>query len=253
MSQVRILTTDVSRLSFSEALDAVSKRLAQGQGGYACFINVHLVTEAARDQRVQQALSDATFPLADGVPLVWVSRLKRQAIGSRVCGPDFMREFIQSRPGVTHAFVGGAPGQAEGLASRFDLMAACYSPPMRSFSDSHAREDWENLLKASGGVIPQVVWVGLGAPKQELWCQAVSRLAPSTMFMAVGAAFDFLTGTKSRAPLWMQKSGLEWFYRLTQEPGRLWKRYLVNNSLFLWYLVTDRLSKGGRHQGRLRE
>ena len=134
---------------------------------------------------------------------------------------------------MTYGFIGGAPGQAEELARQFGVKANCYSPPVRPFSAENANEDSRNFLAlCSGGQIPSVVWVGLGAPKQELWMQAVSPLATATLFFGIGAAFDFLTGSKSRAPLWMQKNGLEWLYRLSREPGRLGGRYLVTNSLF---------------------
>jgi N-acetylglucosaminyldiphosphoundecaprenol N-acetyl-beta-D-mannosaminyltransferase len=115
-----------------------------------------------------------------------------------------------------------------------------YSPPYRPFSKENAREDWETFLaraKAAGVERPRWVWVGLGAPKQEKWMEAVAEIAPDTLFFGVGAAFDFLAGTKARAPEWMRKSGLEWLHRFGSEPGRLWKRYLVTHSLFLYELL----------------
>lgn len=111
---------------------------------------------------------------------------------------------------------------------------------MRPFSPEAAMEDWENLVRVNGGKpLPHVVWIGLGAPKQELWMQAVSARIPNVVFMGVGAAFDFLTDTKKRAPVWMQKTGLEWLYRLIQEPRRLWRRYFVTNSRFILALIAE--------------
>lgn len=238
-STVRILETPISRAGFEEAIALCEDRVQAGAGGYVCFANVHTVTEAISLPDLRAALSDAFLAVADGVPLVWVSKAKGSPIGSRVCGPDFMAEFIRRNADIRHGFLGGAPGQAEDLARKFGVGAVTHSPPMRPFSRAAAREDWAAFLAKSGSEVPRVVWVGLGAPKQELWMNEVAKIAPGTLFFGVGAAFDFLCGTKKRAPLWMQKTGLEWFFRLTQEPKRLWKRYLVTNTRFLVSVLFD--------------
>jgi N-acetylglucosaminyldiphosphoundecaprenol N-acetyl-beta-D-mannosaminyltransferase len=231
-----VLGTEVSRLGFTPALDACALRATQCKGGYVCFANVHTVTESLSDPALQEALNHSFLSVADGVPLVWASRLLGQPIQSRVCGPDFMAEFLRRFPDFTHGFLGGSPGQAEALVQLFRLnQTVTYCPPFRPFAAKHAQEDWSQLISRSPQT-PQIVWVGLGAPKQELWMASISKNAPETLFFGVGAAFDFLTGSKARAPLWMQQSGLEWLFRLTREPGRLWKRYLITNVRFLWCL-----------------
>lgn len=230
---ISVLGVAISRLGFEEALEACARRLDRGEGGYVCFANVHSVTESTTSSDLRAALNEAALSVADGMPLVWVSKMRGEPIRSRVCGPDFMTAFLERHSDITHGFLGGARGRAEALATRFKVESICYSPPMRPFSPENVLEDWKAFVKLSQGNTPHVVWVGLGAPKQELWMREASKLAPSTLFFGVGAAFDFLTGHKSRAPLWMQKSGLEWAFRLGQEPGRLWKRYAVTNSKFI--------------------
>jgi N-acetylglucosaminyldiphosphoundecaprenol N-acetyl-beta-D-mannosaminyltransferase len=240
---VAILGVPISTLGMEAALAFCASRAEQRLGGYVCFANVHTVTESQSNPALKIALSRAVLSVADGVPLVWVSRwLKNRAIESRVCGPDFMRIFLERYRGIRSGFIGGAPGLAEKLAQRFGLDAPCVSPPMRPFSPEAALEDWQELLRKNGTQpIPQVVWVGLGAPKQELWMQSLSAAVPDVIFMGVGAAYDFLTDTKKRAPIWMQKSGLEWLYRLIQEPRRLVRRYFVTNLSFLAFIFLESL------------
>jgi N-acetylglucosaminyldiphosphoundecaprenol N-acetyl-beta-D-mannosaminyltransferase len=240
MDFTSILGVSLTRLGFSEVIEACEKKMKQRQGGYVCFANVHTVTESTYHPALQRALNGATFSVADGMPLVWVSRMKHSPVRSRVCGPDFMAAFFKKNPDSNYGMIGGAPGQAEQIARLFGIQATCYSPPIRPFSEANALEDWKNFVSlCPEGRPPAMVWVGLGAPKQELWMQAASREAPETLFMGVGAAFDFLAQRKKRAPVWMQDRGLEWLYRLSQEPGRLWKRYLVTNSMFVGLVTLD--------------
>lgn len=238
-----ILGIPISTLDLENAVSFCAEHSKQNRGGYVCFTNVHLVTESQTNLVLKNVLSSALLSLADGIPLVWVSRLKRRPIKSRVCGPDFMKLFIEQHGDIGSGFMGGAIGSGEKIAARFKLDSVSYSPPMRPYSRENAIDDWTNFLKKAGkGPLPKVVWVGLGAPKQELWMKTVSEVAPNVLFFGVGAAFDFLTGRKERAPFWMQRCGLEWFYRLCQEPVRLWKRYLITNTRFVAYLVREALS-----------
>jgi len=240
---VPVLGLKISRLGFSGAMRECQNRIRLKQGGYFCFVNVHLVTEALSHPKLRGALEKADLLFADGVPLLWTSHLKKTPIESRVCGPDLMAAFLK-RPelGFRHGLIGGEPGIAEGLAKNFGIEAVCYSPPKRSFSPENAKEDWKNFRAlCPKGWVPQLVWMGLGAPKQELWMHEVHSLSPETLFFGVGAAFDFLGGSKQRAPLWMQSSGLEWLHRLSQEPKRLSKRYLTTNSRFMTELFLELL------------
>lgn len=244
METTEIFGVRLSRLGLDEATRACQERVQSRQGGYVCFVNVHSLTESTRDKVLHDTLNGAYLAAADGLPLVWTSRLMRAPIQGRACGPDFLENWFKTDRKLTQGFIGGAPGQAEKLRQRFDSQAPIYSPPLRPFSEGAAAEDWKTFLDSCpGGKAPNVIWVGLGAPKQEFWMRAVSRLAPETLFFGVGAAFDFFSGTKSRAPRWMQKTGLEWLHRLMSEPQRLWKRYLVTNSLFVLKLIPELMRK----------
>jgi len=224
----------ISRFDLESAVEECVARIAKGSGGYACFVNVHSLTEATRQAALRESLREATYCFADGMPLVW---LARPAIAGRVAGPDFMAALLARTRHLRHGFVGGATTEvAQRIAEQFSVDATCYAPPMREFSPAHAREDWDRF-----GAMPPIVWVGLGAPKQELWMAEVAKRAPGVMMFGVGAAFDVLGGQRRRAPAWMQARGLEWAYRLAQEPRRLLPRYVATNTRFLARVVRDQL------------
>lgn len=234
----------VSRLGLPAALAACEDRIARGAGGSACFVNVHTLTEADRDAALRDALCAATFRFADGVPLLWLARAKRAPIATRVCGPDFMDAMLRRAPGRLYGLVGSTSEVTAAVAARYGVPAVTYSPPMRAFSEDHARQDWDAFVaRCPDRRPPAVVWIGLGAPKQERWMAAVSRAAPGVMFFGVGAAFDFLAGAKPRAPRVLRRLGLEWAHRLASEPGRLWRRYLVQNARFVRLAVDELTSK----------
>lgn len=236
----------VSRLGLDAALAACEDRLARGTGGSACFVNVHTLTEASTDVVLRAALHAASFLFADGLPLVWLARAKRAPIATRVCGPDFMDAMLRRHGARVHGLIGASPEVTGAVATRYGIQVIAHSPPMRPFSETHAQEDWQAFVaRCPGRRPPQLVWVGLGAPKQERWMAAVSRAVPDVMFFGVGAAFDFLAGRKPRAPRVLQRMGLEWTYRLASEPRRLWKRYLVTNARFA-RLVFDELTASRR-------
>jgi len=180
--------------------------------------------------------------------LVW--ELKRQGYknAERVSGPDLMFEVCEKAQGKDFPiyFYGGSPAvvdaMKEKLAARFPKLtiAGVESPPMLP-DQPKVEQEVIGRIKNSGA---RVVFIGLGCPKQELWLHAYSPHIPAVL-IGVGAAFDFFAGSIKRAPLWMQKYGLEWLYRLLSEPRRLWKRYLVTNSLFIWYWLQERLITPG--------
>jgi N-acetylglucosaminyldiphosphoundecaprenol N-acetyl-beta-D-mannosaminyltransferase len=223
----------VSRLGLDGALAVCEARVARGAGGSACFVNVHTLTEAGRDAILRDALRAAAFLFADGLPLVWLARAVRAPIATRVCGPDFMDAMLRRQSARVHGLIGASPEVTTAVAARYGIQAISHHPPVRPFSELHAREDWQAFVaRCPGRRLPLLVWVGLGAPKQERWMAAVSRAAPGVMFFGVGAAFDFLAGKKPRAPRIVQRLGMEWTHRLVSEPGRLWRRYLVQNARF---------------------
>jgi N-acetylglucosaminyldiphosphoundecaprenol N-acetyl-beta-D-mannosaminyltransferase len=223
----------ISRLGLEAALAACEDRVARRAGGSACFVNVHTLTEASRDPELRAAFAAATFLFADGMPLVWLALAKREPITTRVCGPDFMDAMLRRLAAQPHGLLGATPEVCGAVAARYQIPAVIHSPPVRPFSEAHALDDWQAFVaRCPDRAPPAVVWVGLGAPKQERWIAAVSRVAPDVMFFGVGAAFDFLAGRKPRAPRLLRQLGLEWTHRLASEPRRLWKRYLVSNARF---------------------
>lgn len=204
---------------------------------YVCCVTVHGVVSAQRDSAVRAALNRAALATADGMPLVWWYRGAGYRQAGRVCGPDLMDALCarSAREGHKHYFYGGSPRVLERLVERLKekhpglLVAGYRSPPFRALT---AQEDADDVaaINASGA---DYVWVGLGMPKQEKWMAAHTDLIPAATLLGVGAAFDFHAGTLTRAPVWMQRSGTEWLFRLASEPRRLARRYLIDNSVFV--------------------
>ncbi len=207
--------------------------------------NTHLVTLARREPAYRVALEKFALLLPDGMPLVWVMN-RRAAAGlrDRVYGPTFMLHCLEATQGAewSHFFLGGT-GELLGLltdklSARFPALriAGTCAPP---FGEWSAEEDARLVaeIRASGA---NFVWVGLGCPKQEQWLARVFDRLPAAVYGAVGAAFAFHAGRVRQAPPWLQRLGLEWLFRLLAEPRRLWRRYLVFNTLFVYHLLRDR-------------
>ena len=237
LPRVNILGVGISAINLQQAVDTIARWIAAAEREYVNVCTVHTVMECQNDGRLRQIVNDSGLSTPDGMPLVWLNRFNGHRGAGRVYGPDLMLAACDQlrRIGARHIFYGGAPGDAERLAGRLEArypglaVAGTHSPPYRA---ADAEEDGD-VLAAINAARPDIVWVGLGAPKQDYW---VSRHRPrleAPALVAVGAAFDFHAGLMRQAPRWMQRSGLEWLFRLANEPGRLWKRYLVNNPLFI--------------------
>ena len=198
---------------------------------------MHGVMEAQHDMRFREVLAAADAVVPDGMPLVWLGRLRGFALPRRVYGPELMMNFCEqtATEGYRHFFYGGPPGLAERLAAilghKFPGLevAGAYSPPFRPLTP---QEDSE-IIDMINAAAPDILWVGLGTPKQERWMEEHRKQLRIPVLVGVGAAFDFHAGTKAQAPFWMREHGLEWLFRLVQEPRRLWKRYLVYGSEFV--------------------
>jgi N-acetylglucosaminyldiphosphoundecaprenol N-acetyl-beta-D-mannosaminyltransferase len=183
----------------------------------------------------------------DGMPVVWLARFRGCQDIARTYGPDLMLEVCDHGQdlGLRHFFYGGTEDTLQELQQKLQglfpriLVAGSYAPPFR-------REVWQEgpeVIDRINSSAADIVWVGLGSPKQDLWMQAHRPVLNAPVIVGAGAAFDFCSGAKPQAPRWMQNSGLEWFFRLCCEPRRLWKRYLIGNSLFLIYLIKDSFKK----------
>jgi N-acetylglucosaminyldiphosphoundecaprenol N-acetyl-beta-D-mannosaminyltransferase len=191
---------------------------------------------ARRDPALQKAINHAEIATSDGVPLVWGLRWTVRPEQQRVYGPELMRRGLaeQSERGWKHYLYGSTTETLDLLVEKIHQFApdaeivGRHAPPFRPLTP----EEQEAVLAEIRSRGADLVWVGLGMPKQELWMHEVRQDLPGVALLGVGAAFDFLAGTVKQAPEWMQRSGLEWLYRLIQEPRRLWRRYLFNNPAF---------------------
>jgi N-acetylglucosaminyldiphosphoundecaprenol N-acetyl-beta-D-mannosaminyltransferase len=228
---IEILGVPVSRVTMRSALATIEKWLSSGESHYICACDVHSLMRARSDPSHMRALREAGMITPDGQPVVWTAHARGIADIERVCGPDLMPllcEQSASRP-WTHFFYGGADGVAADLAQRLSAdypglkIAGMESPPYRALSFDEQRAALDRI-RLSGA---NVLWVGLGCPKQENWMFLHRHALPGVVMIGVGAAFDFYTRRVERAPIWMRQYGLEWLHRLLSEPQRLWRRYLV--------------------------
>ena len=238
IEKVNVLGVGISVLDQDRAREFLFDAVRNGKRGYVTITNVHSVSEAQRDPELRRILNDALMATPDGMPLVWMGRLQGHRSIRRVYGPDLVLNLCQhSRAsGFSHFFYGGKPGVAEelahGLQTRFPglRIAGTFSPPFRPLSG----DEGGDLLKKVRETRPDFFWVGIGMPKQEKFmAEYISILPEAKIFIGVGAAFDFFTGRVKQAPRWMMRLGLEWLFRLFQEPKRLWRRYLIYNPLFI--------------------
>jgi len=211
---------------------------------FIAVTGMHGITEAQHDLSFKEILNSADLVVPDGMPLVWLGRLRGHSLGRRVYGPELMESFCQSTgPQYRHFFYGGAPGVptllAEVMHKKYRInVAGAYSPPYRALT---AQED-EEIVRQIHASNPDVVWVGLSTPKQERWMYEHRLRLQVPVTVGVGAAFDLHSGRVKQAPGWMRENGLEWSFRLLQEPRRLWKRYLVYGSEFMWSVALELLS-----------
>ena len=232
--RVNVLGVQVSTLGFSQTIDLIADTIASNGRLAISPSPVYTILQGYERLDVRRALNQ-NLATPDGMPVVWVLRhLGYRA--DRVYGPDIMQAVcersIQAEWG--HYFYGGAEGVAGALAESFQQkykglrVCGVESPP---FTPLAAEEDKAMVarLNASGA---QVVWVGLGSPKQDLWMAEHRARLEAPVLIGVGAAFDFFAGSQKQAPRWMQRSGLEWLFRLMTEPRRLWRRYLIGNPKF---------------------
>lgn len=242
----QVLGAFIDAATFDSSLQAVARWADARQSRYMCFCNAHAVVEMKRDAALEHAVAEADLVLPDGMPVAWMLRHSGFPQQQRINGPDFMRQCcaLAEQHGESVFFYGSLPHTLAAikcwLAIEFPHLkvAGTISPPFRPLSP----EEDEAVIKRINNSGAQVVFVGLGCPKQELW-MAAHRDRIQAVMIGVGAAFDYHAGTLKRAPLWMQQHGLEWLYRLYAEPRRLWKRYLVSNTLFIFGALRQLISK----------
>jgi N-acetylglucosaminyldiphosphoundecaprenol N-acetyl-beta-D-mannosaminyltransferase len=222
---------------------AVLQAAVRGRGGQIFALNVHTFTEASRFPSYGKILRSSFLVYADGVPISWASRLEGGPAIARTHGHDFMMETLRqsSGTGIRHYFMGGSEKTLEAMLARFrvDLpglaIAGTYSPPFRRLSPEEEQETAARI-NASGA---SLLWVALGAPRQEQWIHRMKPLLQVPVVAGVGAAFEIIAGRFTRAPRLLQRVGLEWAWRLAQDPARLWRRYFSTNGYFVAYLLRE--------------
>jgi N-acetylglucosaminyldiphosphoundecaprenol N-acetyl-beta-D-mannosaminyltransferase len=239
--RVNVLGVGISTINLDDAVRTVGEWIAAHDQHYVDVCTVHTVMECRRNARLRRLINESGLATPDGMPLVWLCRLHGHRNSGRVYGPDLMLALCDRgrANGLRHYFYGGAPGVAERLADRLQsrfpglIVAGTCTPPFRP---ADAEED-RGVLDAINAASPDIVWVGLGTPKQDYWVARHRPLLTAPALIAIGAAFDFHAGLLAQAPRWMQQSGLEWAFRLAQEPRRLAFRYLVYNPRFIFETV----------------
>ena len=241
-SSFRVLGVRVDAVQIPDVISRITSWIEERDTGkYIAVTGMHGVIEAHQNRRFFSILNLASLVVADGMPLVWIGRRYGFDLQRRVYGPELLEAFCRATGDRhSHFFYGGAPGVAERLGEilkqRFGIrVAGAYSPPFRPLNAEEKRH-LQHLVQAAG---PDIFWVGLSTPKQEIWMAEYRQLLAVPVMVGVGAAFDFLTGRTSQAPRWMREHGLECVFRLATEPRRLWRRYFIGGSRFVWHVALE--------------
>jgi N-acetylglucosaminyldiphosphoundecaprenol N-acetyl-beta-D-mannosaminyltransferase len=237
-SRVEVLGVPLAVSDYEEVIEWMLTAIESGQTGYVTAAAVNLVMSAHDDPSTRAAVLDATLAVPDGQPLVWALRLLGRPNATRVYGPELMARFCAraARSDIPIFLYGGRSEDAlrlleHRLRERFPglTIAGGFSPPFRELSAAERA----GVAREINSSAAKVVWVGTGQPKQERWMSEMRPLLHAPLLVGVGAAFDFHAGIVPQAPAWMQSHGLEWLYRLSREPRRLWRRYATQNPRFL--------------------
>jgi N-acetylglucosaminyldiphosphoundecaprenol N-acetyl-beta-D-mannosaminyltransferase len=233
-----LLGVPIAMTDYEQTMDVMDGMIARREKGYVCAVAVHALTVGYTDPEMQRALLGSTLVVPDGMPLVWAANVLGEDLRQRVYGPELMRRYTQRCATQGHRvwlYGGRDQGHLVQLALRLRQqnpgikIVGGYAPPFRPLT----QEEEDALVEQVNDAKPDVLWVGIGVPKQEKWMADIRERLDVPVMCAVGAAFDFHAGRISQAPAWMQDRGLEWTYRIAQEPRRLLPRYLYYNPRFL--------------------
>lgn len=225
-----VLGVSVSATSMDSAVHEIERWIAHRTNSYVCVTGAHGIIESRSDAELQSIHNNAGLVVADGRPVMWVLRALGHSDAEQVYGPDLMRAVTarSAEQGYRQFYFGGGDGVADILAQTLSAqypalqVVGTYTPPFRAVTP----EEDDEIVARINAAKPDIVWVGLSTPKQERWMAAHRGRIEAPVMLGVGAAFDFIPGLKTQAPVWMRQRGLEWFYRLVTEPRRLGRRYL---------------------------
>ena len=242
-----ILNVKMSAINMFQACRFIQDLIERNKKSYVCVCPVSTIMECVGNPEIMNIVNNADLVTPDGMPLVWIAKAKGLKNIGRVYGPDLMLALceLSSHRGYRNYFYGSTMEVLEKLSSklkqRFPSLQICgmYAPPFRPLT----KEEDNQILEDINSTSPDIVWVGLGSPKQDIWIFEHRDKLNAGVSLAVGAAFDFLSGMKPQAPRWMQRTGLEWLFRLCSEPKRLWKRYLIGNTMFIYLLFKESIKK----------
>jgi len=247
-ARVSFLGLDIDNVSFQDALARIVNLARDPEPAYVVTPNVDHVMRIQKHARFRRVYREASLVLADGMPVVWASRILGTPVQEKVSGSDLLPGLapVAAAEGLSIYLLGGQPGAAEACAHTLSArhpslrIAGVHCPePGFHLGLGRNRKVIETVRRAA----PDILFVALGTPKQEYWIHRHHRELGVPVSIGVGAAFDFLAGAARRAPAWMQRRGLEWLYRLCCEPRRLWKRYLLDDSPFLFLVMRHALRK----------
>ncbi len=252
MESIDICGVRVSAVNLASACDSVSGWIGEGTKTYVCVVPVSTIVACQSDTNYLDVINNAGMATPDGMPLVWLGQWRGYRDIRRTYGPDLMLALcdLSQKRGYRHFLYGGSRETSQLLE---DLLKKQFphlnivgrlSPPSRPL---HTPED-PQAIEEINRTNADILWVGLGSPKQDFWMAQHRPQLTVPVMIGVGAAFDFLAMTKKQAPRWMQQAGLEWFFRLCCEPKRLWRRYLIGNSKFIYYLLQDSLKQTFRRR-----
>jgi N-acetylglucosaminyldiphosphoundecaprenol N-acetyl-beta-D-mannosaminyltransferase len=233
-----VLGVKVSAVNMDSSVRLADRWIAAGKPGYVCVTGVHGVMEAQRDPMLRLILNRAAMNVPDGMPMTWIGRTQSLRHMDRVFGPDFMAAMcrLSVERGYRNFLYGGKPGVAQRLSDALERrfpglqVVGTLTPPFRPLNGEEERDFLAKVAQAR----PHILWVGLSTPKQEKFMAQYVRQLRVPLLVGVGAAFDFHTGEIRDCSDWIKRAGLQWAHRLAQDPRRLWRRYLIHNSAFLW-------------------
>ena len=234
MSRIKFLNTEIDNLTMSEAIEEIDKLVVNRKPSYVVTPNVDHIVKLEKDEEFKEVYKNADLILTDGMPLIWISKMKSTPIKEKVSGSDLFPRVCElaAKKSYSMFLLGAAEGVAakatENLKEKFSGLniVGSYSP---SYGFEKKEDEIEKIIKIINEVKPDILAIGLGAPKQEKFIYKYKDRLNVPISLAIGASIDFEAGNVNRAPKWMQQLGLEWFYRLCKEPKRMFKRYLIDD------------------------
>ena len=234
MSRIKFLNTEIDNLTMDEAVQKIEQLILNRKPSYVVTPNVDHIVKLEEDKEFQNVYKKADLILADGMPLIWISKMKNNPIKEKVSGSDLFPEVckIAANKGYKIFLLGAAEGVADKAAYNLKEkysglnISGTYSP---SYGFENKQDEIEKIIKIVNNAKPDILAVGLGAPKQEKFLYKYKKRLNVPVSLAIGASIDFEAENIKRAPKWMQSSGLEWFYRLYKEPKRMFKRYIIED------------------------